>query len=365
LADQSGKTEKATEQKRRDERKKGNIFQSKDITSSVVLLASIFVLRVAASFLYHSLRDIVREGSLSVSFSGDLSPKTASLLFSNTVFSFLRLFAPVALVALVTSVVLSGVQTRFKVTGSLLRPKFSRLNPVSGITKMFSGKSLVELLKNLIKLVVIVVVVYTEISSRLSQMASLPLTDIKSAVFWTAGAAYSVMMKIAMLMVVFGVADYMYQWWSYERSIRMTKQEVKEEIKRMEGDPHIKGRIKEVQRRLAAMRMMRMVAEADVVVRNPTHYAVALRYDPQKDHAPLVVAKGKGHLALKIIREAEKHSVYITENKPLARGLYESVELNCYIPEEYYKAVAELIAYLYQIKNKMPNPAMPDREKES
>ncbi len=352
MADQSGKTEKATEQKRRDERKKGNIFQSKDITSAVTLLACVFVLRIAGSFLYTSLRDIVTKGSLSVSFSGNLSPKTASLLFTDAVVSFLKLFAPVAAVSVAATVVLTGIQTRFKFTGSLLAPKFSRLNPAQGFTKMFSGKSLVELLKSLIKLVVILVVVYTEIQSRLSQVASLPMTDVESALFWTAGAAYAVMMKIALLMVVFGAADFMYQWWSYERSIRMTKQEVKEELKRSEGDPQIRSRIKEVQRRMATMRMMRAVAKADVVVRNPTHYAVALKYDPDKDFAPMVVAKGKDYLALRIIREAEKHNIYITENKPLARGLYEAVDLNCYIPEEFYKAVAEIIAYLYKIKNK-------------
>jgi flagellar biosynthetic protein FlhB len=168
--------------------------------------------------------------------------------------------------------------------------------------------------------------------------------SLNNSLAWIGNSIYDIAITIAMYMCIFAAADYFYQWWQYEKDIRMTKQEIKDEFKQTEGDPQVKSRIKEIQRKMATMRMMRKVPEADVVIRNPTHYAVALKYKPGKDRAPIVVAKGINLVALRIIEIAEQHGVELVENKPLARGLYEAVELDRAIPEEFYKPVAEILA---------------------
>lgn len=266
------------------------------------------------------------------------------------VINILKMIVPIGAAAMLFSIIFNGVQTRFRFTFSLLKPKFSRINPLNELKKVFSLKSLVELLKSIIKLIVIIFVVYTEISSNMEKMINMPLARLEETIVWVAKIVYNTIIKISVIMLIFGAADYLYQWWSYEREIMMTKQEVKDEYKRLEGDPHIRGRIKEIQRKMSLMRMMHKVPSADVVIKNPTHYAVALKYEPKKDIAPVVIAKGKDHVALKIIEIAEKNNVYITENRPLARGLYEAVDINQRIPEEFYKAVAEIIAFIYKLK---------------
>ena len=157
------------------------------------------------------------------------------------------------------------------------------------------------------------------------------------------------MSQIILAFVVLAAADYLYQWWEFERQMRMSKQEIKEEYKQMEGDPQVKGKIKEIQRRRAQMRMMQQVPDADVVIKNPTHFAVALRYKPDRDNAPIVLAKGQDALALRIIRTAEEHNVTVIENRPLARGLYAEAELNQEIPASFYNAVAEVLVYIFKL----------------
>ncbi|MEA4921205.1 MAG: flagellar biosynthesis protein FlhB [Clostridiaceae bacterium] len=350
MADESGKTEKASPQKKQDERKKGNIFQSKDMTAAVSLLATVFTLRLSGSYIFTALKDTVKKGSLQTGFEGGLSTAAASKLIYGAVYDWLRIVIPVCVTAAVVSVIVSGAQTRFSFTADLLKPKLSRLDPVAGIKKMFSMKAVVELIKSFIKLTVIASVLYGDIRSAVNTVVALPFAGTETAFKWMMYTAYNSVMKMAALMAGFGIADYMYQWWSYEKSIRMTKQEQKEEYKRMEGDPRVKGRIRDIQRKMAAMRMMKKVPQADIVIKNPTHFAVALKYDPKTDSAPIVLAKGQDFLALRIIKTAEEHGVYIVENRPLARGLYEAVEVNHRIPEQFYKAVAELIAYMYRIK---------------
>lgn len=320
------------------------------MTIALSLTVTVFTLKICASAVYDGLKEMVANGCFTAPQTEELGLTSLSKVMAGYIYGALRMVLPIAAAGMLASVIFSGLQTRFKFTGSLLKPKLSRISPVSGFRRMFSGKSLAELIKAIIKTTVVVLVLYTEIRSDIVSLAALPAASVADMIRWIASTAYGVAIKIAVIMAAFGAADYLYQWWEYEKSIRMTKQEVKDEYKRQEGDPQIKGKIKEVQRKMATMRMMNMVPKADVVVRNPTHYAVALKYDPQKDSAPVVVAKGKDHVALKIIEIAEKHGVYVTENRPLARGLYQAVEINQRIPEEFYKAVADIIAFLYRLK---------------
>ncbi len=352
MASDSSRTERATPRKREDERKKGNIFQSKDAVSALSLLALTLLLRLAGGPLISGMKRVLLDGYGSLATVDRLTAMDASAILGRFAVSALMLILPISGVAMLLGVVLGGVQTRFLFAATLLKPKLSRLNPMSGFKNMFSAKSLVELIKSILKIVVIGAILYSDIVSRVMQIRSMPLNTLESGIAWTGGAIFSITIKILMFMVAFAAADFFYQWWDYEKRMRMTKQEVRDEQKRIEGDPHIKGRIREVQRKMAMMRMMHKVPTADVVIRNPTHFAVALKYDPKKDRAPVVVAKGADQIALTIVRIAKEHNVYVTENKPLARGLYESVEIGMQIPESFYKPVADVIAFIYKLKKR-------------
>ena len=352
MAADSSRTERATPRKREDERKKGNIFLSKDAISALSLLSLILLLRLAGEPLMGGMRRVMVESYSALATVDRLTALDASTILGRFALNAMSLILPVSGAAMLLGVALGGVQTRFLFAASLLKPKFSRLNPVSGIKNLFSAKSLVELVKSILKVGVIGAILYSDISARVLQIRNMPLDSLESGVLWTGEAVFSITTKILMFMVMFAAADYFYQWWDHERKLRMTKQEVRDEQKRMEGDPHIKGRIREVQRRMAVMRMMHKVPTADVVIRNPTHFAVALKYDPKKDKAPVVVAKGADQIALTIVRIAKESNVYVTENKPLARGLYEAVEIGMQIPEVFYKPVADIIAFIYKLKKR-------------
>ena len=352
MAGDSSRTERATPRKREDERKKGNIFQSKDAISAISLLAMILLLRMGGGPLLAGMKRVLLEGYGSLGTVDHLTAMDASSIMSRFALSALFMILPISGVAMLLGVVLGGVQTRFLFAGSLLKPKLSRLNPMTGLKNMISMKSLVELVKSIVKVVVIGAILYSEVMNRVLQIRSMPLITLESGIAWTGEAIFSIATKILMFMVAFAAADYFYQWWDYEKRMRMTKQEVKDEQKRIEGDPNIKGRIREVQRKMAMMRMMQKVPKADVVIRNPTHFAVALKYDPKKDKAPVVVAKGADQIALTIVRIAKENGVHITENKPLARGLYETVDIGSPIPEAFYKPVADIIAFIYKLKKR-------------
>jgi flagellar biosynthesis protein FlhB len=352
MASDLSRTERATPRKREDERKKGNIFQSRDAVSALSLLAMILLIRMAGGPLLSGMKNVLQDSYGSLATMNHLTALDASNIMGRFALSTLLLILPISGVAMVLGVVLGGVQTRFLFAASLLKPKLSRLNPMTGIKNLFSSKSLVELIKSIVKIVIIGAILYSEIVNRVLMIRNMPLNTLESGIVWTGEAIYSVSTKILMFMVAFAAADYFYQWWNYEKRMRMTKQEVREEQKRIEGDPNIKGRIREVQRKMAMMRMMQKVPKADVVIRNPTHFAVALQYDPKKDRAPVVVAKGADQIALTIVRIAQEHGVYVTENKPLARGLYEAVDIGKQIPEAFYKPVADIIAFIYKLKKR-------------
>ena len=352
MASDSSRTEKATPYKREDERKKGNIFQSKDAISSISLLAFVLLMRMAGGPLLSGMKRVLQEGYGSLATVDHLTAVDASTIMGRFTLSALMMILPISGLAMLLGVVLGGVQTRFLFAASLLKPKLSRLNPMAGLKNMFSAKSLVELIKSILKVAVIGAILYSEIVGRVLQIRSMPLATLESGIAWTGEAVFSISVKILMFMVALAAADYFYQWWDYEKRMRMTKQEIRDEQKRMEGNPQIKSRIREVQRKMAVMRMMQKVPKADVVIRNPTHFAVALQYDPKKDRAPVVVAKGADQIALTIVKIAQEHGVYVTENKPLARGLYEAVDIGMQIPEAFYKPVADIIAFIYKLKKR-------------
>ena len=324
----SSKTEKATPKKRRDERKKGNVFFSNDAVSVAVLLASFFVLKLTATpmveqiyrFLQYTMGLVA--GAAHTGLQDNLSGLVLEMLKT-----FLFAAGPLLATTAVVAVAATFFQTKLLVSG--------------------------EALKGILKITVLLFLIYQFLVGIVDTFTKYLHTDLAVACAHLVDEGFQMVMQIAIAFVVLAGADVFYQWWDYERQLRMSKQEIKEEYKQMEGDPQVKGKIKEVQRRMAQSRMMQQVPKADVVIRNPTHFAVALRYHPETDGAPIVLAKGQDELAGRIVRKAEEHHIAIIENVPLARALYATAELNREIPPELYNAVAEVLVYLYRMDEKL------------
>ena len=348
MAEQDGqeKTEQPTSKRRREARERGSVLQSKEIATVVMLLGVFFMMRLLMPFIYRNVRAYLR-------FVLDgIGEEPASILsyslFASTVITFLKCSLPLLLSSMVLGILAYGIQTRFNITFKALKPKFSKLNPLNGIKKMFSLKSVLELIKNLIKIALLGVLLYNLIKDDIVQVARMIDMPPLNAYVQLLQMAFQLVLKTCMAFTVIAFFDYLYQRWDYEKELKMTKQEVKDEYKQTEGNPEIKGRIRRIQRQMALSRMMQKVPEADVIVRNPTHFAVALKYDPDKYGAPVVLAKGQDELALRIVRVGEEHGVYVIENRPLARALYASCELDREIPAEFYGAVAEILVYIYR-----------------
>lgn len=349
MADGS-KTEKATPKKRRDERKKGNVFLSKDAITVVTLLASYFTLIALADFMGEQLTGFFQ---LCFYYMGRTDVGQVQGFLSEVVTQGLLVVAKTAGIMLMATVVaaVAGTfaQTRFLVAGDSIKPKFSRMSPIEGFKKLFSMRSVVEAIKGILKITILLLILYNYLSGMINTLANYMQADIVGACAHLFEQTMGMVLQIIMAYIALAGFDFLYQWWDYERQLKMSKQEIKEEYKQMEGDPQIKGKIKEAQRKMAQQRMMQQVPSADVIIRNPTHFAVALRYKPDVDPAPLVLAKGMDEVALRIVQVAERHNIAVIENVPLARSLYAEGELNREIPAALYGAVAEVLVYLYRL----------------
>ena len=325
----SQKTEKATPKRRRDERKKGNIFFSNDAVSVAVLLGSFFTLRLAAPFMAEQIYQFLRSClARAAALPGGAVTGELNGLFLDFLMSFLLAAGPLMAVAVLIGIAATLFQTKMLVTGESLRPKFSRINPLQGIQRLFSFRSVIEALKGLLKIGILLYLIYQFLVGALGLFPRYLYTDLLTACGHLFDESFSLLIQIGIAYIVLAGA---------------------EEYKQTEGDPQIKSKIKEAQRRMAQSRMMQQVPQADVVIRNPTHFAVALRYRPDKDPAPVVLAKGVDEVAARIVRKAEECKIAIVENVPLARALYASTELNQEIPQELYNAVAEVLVYLYKM----------------
>lgn len=274
-------------------------------------------------------------------------------VYSETLITYLIIAAPVLVVVLVAGVVSAYAQVGFLFTTKTLGIKFSRIDPLKGLKRIFSPKSLVELLKSIIKIAIVAYIGYVYIKGEAINVLSMMDVDVVSTAAFLGSTITNAAIRMCIALVVIGVADYGYQWWEYEKSLRMSKQEIKEENKEVEGNPEIKSKIRQKQRQMSMRRMLQDIPKADVVITNPTHYAVAIKYDPEKADAPIVVAKGQDYIALRIKEIAKENKVEIVENKPLARTLYNTVEIGGKIPPELYQAVAEVLAFVYSLKEKI------------
>ena len=345
------KSEKATPKKRRDERKKGNVFKSQDAIAVATLVGSFAVLWVLRESFAERLAAFM---SLCFETSAD-SPAALQDILAMVAVQGAAVIAmtvgPILGVTVLCAIAATFAQTKFLVSGESIKPKFSRISPMQGIKRLFSLRSVVEALKGILKITVLMVIIYLTIRDMFLEGSKYLYTDLGVSAAHMADAATGMVLRIILAFIVLAGADFGYQWWDYERQLKMTKQEVKEEYKQTEGDPQVKGKIKQIQRQRAQQRMMQQVPGADVVVRNPTHFAVALRYKPDLDNAPVVLAKGQDSLAARIVQMAEQHKIPTIENVPLARALYAQAELNQEIPPDLYEAVAEVLVYIFKIND--------------
>ncbi|WP_139904198.1 fused FliR family export protein/FlhB family type III secretion system protein [Clostridium thermarum] len=344
------KTEEATPKKKSDARKKGQVAKSKEVSLALTLLASTLLLTLLSGYVGNGLMDTLKHF---------LSSDIAELDYSNlkklavtVLYRVAIIFLPVVIPIMAVGVVSNYIQTGFLFTTEPLKMQLSKLNPISGFKRMFSARSAVELLKQLVVVSIVGLVGYNFVKDNINDLLKIGYLSIYNIPREFGNLVISIFIKITMIMIVVAAIDYFYQLYQHKKDLKMTKQEVKEEFKQMEGDPQIKSKIKQKQREIASRRMMASVPDATVVITNPTHIAVALKYEEGGDGAPKVVAKGEDYIAIKIKEIAKENEVPIIENKPLARLIYSEVEIGGEIPVDMYQAVAEVLAVVYRMKKK-------------
>ncbi|MEO5341118.1 MAG: flagellar biosynthesis protein FlhB [Magnetococcus sp. MYC-9] len=348
-SDQDSKTEDPTGKRLSDAREKGQVANSKEISTAFLFLAATGLFYFQGGPLWSAMQNHMRF-FFSGAIQDDMTAGGLVQLLEGTITTVLSELAPFFLVFLLMSVASSVIQHGFLFSWEPIMPSFSKINPINGMARLFSSRSLVELLKSTLKIAIISVAVYWSLRDSVDRTIMLSATSLEGVVHAMAEDTLTVMKVVTMAFVAIALLDFGYQKFHYNRGLRMTKQEIKDEQKQMEGDPLIKGRIRQIQRELARRRMMEEVPKADVVITNPTHFAAALLYKQGEMRAPIVTAKGRGEVAARIREVAKAKGVPIVENPPLARVLYKEVELGHPIPQEMFKAVAEVLAYVYSLR---------------
>jgi flagellar biosynthetic protein FlhB len=346
------RTEQATPKRREEARQKGHVAKSMEVNAAVVLLAGVLALYAISGSWLVGMADLWRRSFSSLA-SASVSADSVGNILATTALNLARFLAPVVGVAFVAGLLANVAQVGFVFSGEPLVPKWERISPVQGARRLLSARSLVELLKGILKIALVAWVVWAALKAEKERILLLTEQSPLQILAYLGSVSFKVALRAALVLLALALADYGFQRFEYERSLRMTRQELKEELKETEGDPLIKARIRSIQRALARRRMMKRVPESDVVITNPTELAVALKYDPKTMAAPTVVAKGARKLAQRIKEIAKEHGIPIVENKPLAQLLYRSVEVGMEIPVEAYQAVAEILAYVYRLKGKV------------
>lgn len=353
------KTEPATAKKLSDARKEGQVAKSKEVASSLTLMALFVVLQIWLSgmgtrfmglfeTIYGAIPDTI------INYGGDVPAISITLIVRQAMVDIMILIAPFLISAFVISVVADVVQVKWKPTAKPLKPKFSKLNPVNGVKRLFSLNSLMELVKSIVKVGVMITIAYTYLRKHFTDLFILYDLTLWAAIALVGSLVIGLGIRIAAFYLLVAAADYAFQKWKFGEDMKMTKQEVKDEYKNQEGDPQIKSKQRQRMQEASRRRMMQSLPQADVVITNPTHYAVAIKYDPDGElDAPYVVAKGADHLAQRIKDVAKENRIEIVENKPLARMLYANVEIGQAVPPELYQAVAEVLAFVYHLQGKV------------
>ncbi len=343
------KTEEPTSKRLSDARKKGNIPRSQEMSGAFVLMGGFLAMQALGSGIYDEIC-----GYTIYIFShlnGPVDTESVMRLFLDIILVLGKTAFPIMLIIMLVGLCTNLMQVGINFTTEPLGFKLEKLNPIAGFGRLFSKRALVELVKSLFKILIIGAFIYSYLEDQIGQMPNLLYLDLKASLPMIASVIFGLAYKVLAIYFVMSLLDFWYQKWQHKQGLMMSKQDIKEEFKQMEGDPQIKGKIKQKQRQMAMQRMMQEVPKADVIVTNPTHYAVALRYQ-RGMVAPEVVAKGQDYVALRIKETARAAGVTIVENKPLARALYAAVEIGEVVPQALYKAVAEVLAYVYRLKHR-------------
>jgi flagellar biosynthetic protein FlhB len=356
--DQESKTEEPSHKKLEDARKKGETVSTRELNHLFMLLALIFFLTSMAPSLSHNTVDMLSP-FITRPESYPMDAASVSNMLRGVVNESALILSLALLLTVIAAIAPAILQGKWVFAAEQIKPKLSKLSPLAGFKRIFGKKALVEFLKNFIKISIVGVICAMVIRPYLIHMPTLAGTDGLGAIHYSIDMITRMLIGITMLLFLLSIIDYLYQRFSFMKRMRMTTQEVKDEYKQQEGDPHHKQKLKQMRAERARKRMMANVPKADVIITNPTHYAVALQYDTSKMAVPKVVAKGVDEVAARIREIAQKNRIIIVRNPPLARLLYDTTEIDDEIPAQQYQAVAKIISYVYRLKGKKPQPARP------
>lgn len=351
MEDKENKTEEATPKRLRDAKKRGQVAKSADLNSAVSFFVFTLLIGLLGPYVLNNGL-VFMKNSLNTNFQVDMSLSNLRAMFLNNIIQYLIFFVPFGIIAMIIGIVVNLVQVGFLFTTDPLKPDIKRLNPIEGFKNIFSKKSMFTLAKNMAKLILVFYMTYRNLSKSINQLFNSGNIGTEKLFYFLLDFIKSLSFNIALVMLALGIVDYVFQRREHRKNLRMSKQEIKDEHKEMEGSPEVKAARQQRQRQLAMGRMMTNIEESTVVITNPTHIAVVLRYDSQKDQAPIVTAKGAGYVAEKIKEKAKENNVPIMENKSLARTMYKRVEIGDHVPMDLYKAIAEILAVVYQMKEK-------------
>ena len=351
--DESSKTEEPTQKKLDEARKKGQTFSSRELNHFFMMLALAAFIMVMAPNIAKQFY-ILLAPFITMPDSINLQEVHFNDIIKHVVFSALAIIALPLLATWAAAIAPSVIQNKWVFSTESIKPKFSKLSPMSGLGRLFGVKALVEFGKNMLKVAVVAIIVYVVLKPYANYLYGVPTLSKAQMLDFAQKMAGKMMVAVCIMLFLLSIFDYFWQRFSFMKSMRMSKQELKEEYKQQEGDPHIKGKLKAIRREKARQRMMANVPKADVIITNPTHYAVALQYDPQTMPAPKLIAKGTDDVAGRIREMAQGYKIPIVRNPPLARILYDTTDLDEDIPVEHYAAVAKVIGYVYKLKGKAP-----------
>ncbi len=344
------KTEKATPRKRRQSTDEGQVAKSAELNSAIVLLSALLIFGLISDSFSETLKSFIVYTYHQSSFI-QISTQSFPVQVAFAARIIFMLLSPILITVLIAGVGANIGQVGFMFAKKALKPNFKKINPATGIKRMFSLRSLVELAKGILKIIIVASIGYSVVNNHKEEYIFLSTQPISETVGFAFSIIFEMGVKIGIALLFMAIADYAYQKWEFEKGIKMTKQEVKDEVKQQEGDQKIKGKIREIQYQVAAQRMMAAIPEATVVITNPTFIAIALKYNPDiSTEAPKIIAKGKRKVAEKIKKIATENDIPIVENKPLAKSLFESTEVGMEIPFDFYQAVAEILANLIKSK---------------
>lgn len=354
MAEQEGqeKTEVPTEKKRRESREEGQVAFSKELSSAALLAGIVLTLVATSPIILDAMRQLMSQIFRDLAQSEELSIDSIFTLSGEILSIILPAFAPFAAVIIFVGILASVLQVGVLITFKAIAPKFNKISPLTGLKRLFSSQSLADFLKSMAKLIIVGFVGYLTYIDKITELNGLSVSTPESILIYNFTVVAEVAGKIVLALVAIAIFDYFYQRWHHEQQLMMTKQEVKDETKQTEGDPQLKARIRQIQREMSNARMMQEVPKADAVIVNPTHFSVAILYDRDVMTAPEVIAKGADHLALRMRTVARENNVPILERPELARDLYANVEIGDDIPERFYKAIAEILAFVYRLRKR-------------